>query len=66
VQKNAFLTEQVSLIIQQKISSKHKDPGSPTIPCIIGDSKIDKALIDLEFGVNLLPYLVSEQLGLVN
>jgi hypothetical protein len=37
---------------------------SPTIPCIIGDSKIDKALIDLGFGVNLLPYSVYEQLGL--
>lgn len=43
---------------------KHKDPGSPTIPCIIGDSKIDKALVDLEAGVNLLPYSVHEQLGL--
>jgi len=64
VQKNAFLTEQVSSIIQQKISFKHKDPGSPTIPCIIGDSKIDKALIDLGSGVNLLPYSVYEQLGL--
>jgi len=64
VQKKAFLTEQVSSIIQQKIPFKHKDPGSPTIPCIIGDSKIDKTLIDLGSGVNLLPYSVYEQLGL--
>jgi hypothetical protein len=64
VQKNAFLTEQVSSIIQQKIPFKHKNPGSPTIPCIIGDSKIDKALIDLGSGVNLLPYSVYKQLDL--
>jgi hypothetical protein len=64
VHKKAFLIEQVSVIIQQKIPLKHKDPGSPTIPCIIGDSKIDKALVDLGAGVNLLPYSVYEQLGL--
>jgi hypothetical protein len=43
---------------------KQKDPGSPTIPCIIRNSKIDKALMDLGAGVNLLPYTVYEQLGL--
>jgi hypothetical protein len=43
---------------------KQKDPRSPTIPCIIGNSKIDKALMDLGDGVNLLPYTVYEQLGL--
>jgi hypothetical protein len=64
VKTKAFFTKHVSAIIQQKIPSKHKDPGSPTIPCIIGDSKIDKALIDLGAGVNLLPYSVYEKLGL--
>lgn len=62
--KNEFLTEQVSAIIQQKNHLKQKDPGSPTIPCIIGNSKIDKALMDLGAGVNLLPYTVYEKLGL--
>ncbi|XP_062164934.1 uncharacterized protein LOC133871512 [Alnus glutinosa] len=64
VRKKAFLTEQVSAILQQKIPLKQKDPGSPTIPCIIGNSKIDKALMDLGVGVNLLPYTVYEQLGI--
>jgi hypothetical protein len=64
VKTKAFFTEHVSAIIQQKIPLKHKDPGSPTIPCIIGDSRIDKALVDLGAGVNLLPYSVYEQLGL--
>lgn len=56
VQKKVFLTKQISVIIQQKILVKHKDPDSPTIPCTIGDSEIDKAFVDLRASVNLLPY----------
>jgi hypothetical protein len=43
---------------------KQKDPRSPTIPCITGNSKIDKALMNFGAGVNLLPYTVYEKLGL--
>ncbi|XP_057983806.1 uncharacterized protein LOC131168422 [Malania oleifera] len=64
VQKKAFLTEQVSAIIQNHTPPKYKDPGSPTISCVIGNSKIRQALLDLGAGVNLLPYSVYEQLGL--
>ncbi|KAM6557038.1 hypothetical protein CsatB_004057 [Cannabis sativa] len=64
VPKKAFLTEQVSSIIQYKSLVKHKDPGCPTIPCIIGDHVINKALLDLGASVNLLPYSVYKQLGL--
>jgi len=38
--------------------------GAPTISCIIGDYKIDKALLDLGAEVNLLTYSVYLQLGL--
>jgi hypothetical protein len=58
------LTEQVSYLIQHTVAPKIKDPGAPTISCIIGDYTIDKALIDLGTSVNLLPYSVYEQLGL--
>ncbi|KAF5477819.1 hypothetical protein F2P56_004432, partial [Juglans regia] len=64
VQKKAFLTEQVSAIIQSNTPPKYKDPGSPTIACVIGSSKIGQALLDLGSSVNLLPYNVYEQLGL--
>ena len=43
---------------------KYKDPGSPTISFNIGGTCIDKALLDLEASVNLLPYSVYKQLGL--
>ena len=64
IEKKAFLTEQVSAIIQSKTHVKYKDPGSPTISVNIGGNCIDKALLDLGASVNLLPYSVYKQLGL--
>ena len=64
VDKRAFLTEQVSSIIQCKTPVKYKDPGSPTISVNIRGTCIDKALLDLGASVNLLPYSVYKQLGL--
>ena len=63
VDKKAFLTEQVSAIIQSKTPVKYKDPGSPTILVNIGGTCVDKALLDLGASVNLLPYSVYKQLG---
>ena len=64
IEKKAFLTEQVSAIIQSKNPVKYKDPGSPTISVNIGGTCIDKSLLDLGASVNLLPYSVYKQLGL--
>ena len=64
IEKKAFLTEQVSAIIQSKYPVKYKDPGSPTISVNIGWNCIDKSLLDLGASVNLMPYSVYKQLGL--
>ncbi|WJZ97339.1 hypothetical protein VitviT2T_015949 [Vitis vinifera] len=64
VTKKAFLTEQVSAIIQCKSPVKYKDPGCPTISVDIGGTHVEKALLDLGESVNLLPYSVYKQLGL--
>ena len=64
VNKKAFLTEQVSAIIQCKSSVKYKDSGCPTISVMIGGTVVEKALLDLGASVNLLPYCVYKQLGL--
>ena len=64
IEKKAFLTEQVSAIIQSKYPVKYKDPGSPTISVNIGGNCIDKSLLDLGASVNLMPYSVYKQLGL--
>ena len=64
VDKKAFLTEQVSAIIQCKTPMKYKDPGCPTISVNIGGTCVKKALLDLGASVNMLPYSVYKQLGL--
>ena len=64
IDKKAFLTEQVSAIIQCKTPVKYKDPGCPTISVNIGGTYVEKALLDLGARVNLLPYLMYKQLGL--
>ena len=56
VEKKAFLTEQVSAIIQCKTPVKYKDPGCPTISVNIGGTCVEKAIFDLGASVNLIPY----------
>ena len=56
VNKKAFLTEQVSGIIQCKTPMKCKDLGYPTISVSIGGTWLEKALLDLDASVNPLPY----------
>ena len=58
VPKKAFKTEQFSSILQCKLPLEYKDPGCPTITCMIGINWIEKALLDLEASVHLLPYSV--------
>ena len=64
VPKKAFLTSQVSSILSNQIPVKYKDPGCPTISCVIGDTFVEKALLDLGASVNLLPFSVYQALGL--
>ena len=64
VSKKAFLTEQVSAIIECKTPVKYKDPRCPTISVNIGGISVEKALLDLGASVNLLPYSMYKQLGL--
>ena len=64
VDKKAFMTKQVSAIIQYKTPVKYKDPSFPTISVNIGGTYVEKALLDLGASVNLLPYSVYKQLGL--
>jgi hypothetical protein len=58
------MSEQVSAILQCKLPLKYKDPGYPTITCMIGVNQIERGLLDLGASVNLLPYSVYLQLGL--
>ena len=64
VDKKAFLTEQVGVIIQCKTPVKYKDPGCPTISVHIRGTCVEKTLLDLGTSVNLLPYSMYKKLGL--
>ncbi|XP_006596841.1 uncharacterized protein LOC114384061 [Glycine soja] len=41
---------------------KHKDPGSVTIPCSIGEVAVRKSLIDLGASINLMPLSMCRRL----
>ncbi|PPY74834.1 hypothetical protein, partial [Escherichia coli] len=49
------LNEECSAILQNKLPLKRRDPGSFTIPCMIGDLSISGALTDLGASINLMP-----------
>ncbi|CAJ2636204.1 unnamed protein product [Trifolium pratense] len=58
------LTEECSAIFKNKMPPKLKDPGSFSIPCVIGNFVIDKALCDLGASVSLMPLSISKKLNL--
>lgn len=58
------LTEECSALVLNKVPPKLKDPGSFSIPCMIGDSIFHKSLCDLGPSINLMPYSVFRKLEL--
>ncbi|XP_075500001.1 uncharacterized protein LOC142538578 [Primulina tabacum] len=58
------LTEECSAILQRKLPQKLKDPGSFTIPCVIGGSRVNMALFDLGDSINLMPFSIYRTLEL--
>ncbi|GFS41334.1 hypothetical protein Acr_00g0073750 [Actinidia rufa] len=64
VKETAMMNESQSAILQCKTVPKYKDPGCPTISCIIGGCKIDRELLDLGSSVNLLLYSIYKDLNL--
>ncbi|XP_050918899.1 uncharacterized protein LOC127136382 [Lathyrus oleraceus] len=51
-------------ITENKLAKKEKDPGSFSIPCILGNHVIDKAFLDLGASVSLVPLAVCRRLNL--
>ena len=54
------LTEECSAAIQNKLPTKLKDPRSFSIPCLIGNVSINRALCDLGSSVSLMPLSLCE------
>ena len=60
--------ENVFAVIQRKLPTKCKDPGMFTIPCTIGNTQLEKAMLDLGASINVMPYsiYVSLKFGPLN
>ncbi|KAK5836481.1 hypothetical protein PVK06_012273 [Gossypium arboreum] len=58
------LNKECLAILQNKLPTKLKDPGSFTIPCLIGSLNVEKALANLGACINLMLYKLFKQLGL--
>jgi len=58
VPKKDFLASNISELLSGPIPIKYKDPGCPTISCIIGHTTIIQALLDLGASINLLLFFM--------
>jgi hypothetical protein len=56
--------ENIFVILQKKVSLKYKDLRSFTIPCIIGNIRFKKAMLDLEESINDMLYCIYAYLNL--
>ncbi|CAN6684420.1 unnamed protein product [Malus baccata var. baccata] len=56
--------ENVSPILQRKLPPKCKDPGSFTIPCVIGNTRFESAMLDLGASINVMPYSIYASMNL--
>ena len=51
-------------VIQKSMPEKRQDPGNFTIPCMIGNAGMGKALCDSKANINLIPLSVAKRLSL--
>ncbi|KAM1897873.1 hypothetical protein ACFX14_032300 [Malus domestica] len=58
------VSENVSAILQHKLPPKCKDPGSFTIPCVIGNTRFKFAMLDLGASINVMPYSIYASMNL--
>ena len=56
--------ERVSGIYQKHMPTKFNDPGMVTVPCRIGTTDFNHAMLDLGAAINVFPYSLCMQLGL--
>ncbi|KAL0319983.1 UNVERIFIED_CONTAM: hypothetical protein Sradi_5259800 [Sesamum radiatum] len=54
----------VSAVINRKLPEKCKDPSMFKLPCVIGNKRIERAMLDLGASINVMPYSVYQALNL--
>ncbi|XP_071921722.1 uncharacterized protein [Coffea arabica] len=55
--------ENMSAVLQRMLPQKCKDPGMFTIPCIIGQKRIERGMLDLGASINVMPIFRALNLG---
>ncbi|KAM1523237.1 hypothetical protein ACFX10_013283 [Malus domestica] len=58
------VSENVSAVLQRRLPTKCKDPGSFTIPCVIGNTRFESAMLDLDASINIMPYSIYASMHL--
>ncbi|CAM8931491.1 unnamed protein product [Rhodiola kirilowii] len=53
-----LMSRNVSAVIQRKVPPKCGDPGTYTIPCTIGNIRLENCMLDLGASINVLPYSI--------
>ncbi|XP_031131320.1 uncharacterized protein LOC116032721 [Ipomoea triloba] len=62
--EKVFISKTVSAVLQTDLPPKLEDPDSFIITITLGNSKKEKAMLDLGTSINLMPYSIYLQLGL--
>ncbi|KAM1920133.1 hypothetical protein ACFX15_023976 [Malus domestica] len=58
------VSENVLAVLQRKLPHKCKDPDSFTIPCVIGNTRFESAMLDLGVSINVMPYSIYASVNL--
>ncbi|KAM2252624.1 hypothetical protein TB1_006429 [Malus domestica] len=58
------VSESVSAVLQRKLPPKCKDPCSFTIPCVIGNTRFEHAMLDLGASINVMSYSIYASMNL--
>ncbi|XP_075499105.1 uncharacterized protein LOC142537478 [Primulina tabacum] len=64
IDEKVSVGESVSAVIKKSLPNKCKDPGMFTMPCVIGNLKIERAMLDLGASINVMPYSIYCDLNL--
>ena len=62
--QTVIMNKECSALIKKDMVSKKTDPGSFHIPCIIGETKIDRGFCDLGASINVMPLTLMKRLQL--
>ncbi|CAN6465231.1 unnamed protein product [Victoria cruziana] len=59
-----MLSTGTSSLLQRRLPPKLEDPGALIISCVLGDIRVERALLDLGASVNVLPVFFYDAFGL--